>query len=465
MTTPEPDGTNGTAVPEHPGSAEPPGTDPARLRWSDVGLVAAVAVLVRMVVVVGLARDPQGLHDPYLYRAFARGLADGAGYVGLLGNPTTYYPPGYPVFLGGVQWIADAVGQSDRLPLFAGVVQALLGGVAAGATAVAAARLWDGRPEPSSSPSPARRRRLVLVAGLIVALWPNLVLYSAVLLSESLFVALFAVFVAAVLSLGDLGRPRPGVVVLAAASFGAATLVRPQVLISLPFLALAWWLARVGWRRVLVGSGVLAVGAAAFVVPWTIRNAVVMDQFVPISTNGGDNLCIGFHDGADGRFSAPAACATDGSYVDGPEVEVERDAQNRDRAVEWATSHLTELPLLSVRKVWHTFASDRDALFAVESYGSDAFVPSGLRRFVAGLGDAVYYAILVAAAVGVAVSVPAARRRQAAPLLLLGLTAAGVLVPALFFGDPRFKVALVPCLAVLAAAGVDAVTTRFGGSS
>ena len=441
------------------------------MRWIDVGVVAAVAVLVRMVVAVSLARDPQGLHDPYLYRAFARGIANGAGYVGLLGNSTTYYPPGYPMFLGGIQSLADAVGQSDRLPLFAGVAQALLGGVAAGATAVAAARLWDRGQDatarsPDTAPSPARRRRLVVVAGLVVALWPNLVLYSAVLLSESLFVALFAVFVAAVLSLGDLQRPRPAVVVVAAASFGAATLVRPQVLVSLPFLALAWGLARVGWRRVLLGSGALVVGAAAFVVPWTIRNLVVMDQFVPISTNGGDNLCIGFHPGADGRFSAPAACATDGSYVDGPEVEVERDAQNRDRAIEWATSHLTELPLLSVRKVWHTFASDRDALVRRRvvrirclrpvrpASGRRRAVrrrllrhPGGRRRRGRGLGPRWR------------------RRRQAAPLLLLGLTAAGVVVPALFFGDPRFKVALVPCLAVLAAVGVDAVSVRFGGRS
>jgi hypothetical protein len=76
-----------------------------------------------------------------------------------------------------------------------------------------------------------------------------------------------------------------------------------------------------------------------------------------------------------------------------------------------------------------------------------------------GLGaafQAVYLLILVGAAAGLAAQSGAWRRREPGPLLLLAFTVAGLVVPIAFFGDPRFKVAMVPCLALLAACGLDA---------
>ena len=389
----------------------PPDGAAARLPWREVTWVAAVALGVRLAVALVAARSPQGLHDPLLYQGFARHIADGDGYLGLLGEPTAYYPPGYPLFLGAVQTAADLIGLGDHLPAVA--------------------------------------------AGLVVALWPGFVLYSALLLSETLFVALFAVVVACTLELGDLRRPRPLPAVLGAACFGLAILVRPQVLVALPLVALAWWLARAGWRRVLAGVGVAVLGAVVCVAPWTIRNVVVMGHLVPISTNGGDNLCIGFHDDATGGYDYGPECETEGSYVDGPDVEVEREAENRGRAVDWIVANPLAVPALSVSKIWHTFSNDRDSLRALESYEDDPFLADWARS---GLGTAfqVAYLVILVGAVGGAVALAGGlRRRDAAALLLLAFTVAGLLVPVMFFGDPRFKVAMVPCLALLAACGLD----------
>ncbi len=429
----------------------PPDGAAARLPWREVAWVAAVALGVRLVVALVAARSPQGLHDPLLYQGFARHIADGDGYLGLLGEPTAYYPPGYPLFLGAVQKAADLIGLGDHLPAVAAVVQSLLGAVAAGATVVAGRRL---------SADPTRSRRIAIAAGLVVALWPGFVLYSAVLLSETLFVALFAVVVACTLELGDLRRPRPVPAVVGAGCFGLAILVRPQVLVALPLVAVAWWLARAGWRRVLTGVGVAVLGAVVCVAPWTVRNVVVMGHLVPISTNGGDNLCIGFHDDATGGYDYGPECETEGSYVDGPDVEVEREAENRDRAVDWIVANPLAVPALSVSKIWHTFSNDRDSLRALESYEDDPFLADWARS---GLGTAfqVAYLVILAGAVGGAVAlVGALRRRAAAALLLLAFTVAGLLVPVMFFGDPRFKVAMVPCLALLAACGLDALVAR-----
>ena len=52
------------------------------------------------------------------------------------------------------------------------------------------------------------------------------------------------------------------------------------------------------------------------------------------------------------------------------------------------------------------------------------------------------------------------RPRDPAVLGLLGLTLAGVMVPMLFFGDPRFKVPTTPLLALFAGSAVVALIDR-----
>ena len=74
--------------------------------------------------------------------------------------------------------------------LVAGLVQALLGGLAVAAVVIAAERLGG--------------RRVAVTAGVIMALWPNLVIHSSLMLSETLFIAVFSVTLAALL--GALGR-------------------------------------------------------------------------------------------------------------------------------------------------------------------------------------------------------------------------------------------------------------------
>ena len=92
--------------------------------------VAGLAVGLRLVAAVVLSTTPVGLHDPLLYQRFAQGIAKGDGYVSFNGELTSYYPPGYPFFLGAVQWVCDRLSIPGQLPLVAGLCQALLGGLA-----------------------------------------------------------------------------------------------------------------------------------------------------------------------------------------------------------------------------------------------------------------------------------------------------------------------------------------------
>jgi hypothetical protein len=72
-------------------------------------------------------------------------------------------------------------------------------------------------------------------------------------------------------------------------------LVRPEYLaIALPIAVVV--LARQGWdgwRRCALDALVLLVGLVVIVAPWSVRNVVALDRFVPVSTGGGQVLFAG----------------------------------------------------------------------------------------------------------------------------------------------------------------------------
>ncbi len=422
-------------------------------------MVGAFAAAVRAIWVILASRAPVGLSDPYVYLQAAASLAGGRGYTSLLGRPTAYYPPGYPLFLAGVQKAAELVGQQSRLIVILGLAQAVLGGVGAAALVIAGCRLRPGI-------------RLGILAGMIFALWPNLIIHSGLVLSESLFLCCFCVFLAALftwtLSLQS-QQPRHQGAVLAVLllATAACTLVRPQSMaVILPAAAVAWLMSGLGWRFALRCSGLLLVGMLIAILPWTLRNAVVMNEFVPMSTNTGDNFCIGFHQGATGGFSISPECATEGNYTDGPKVEVERDAELRTRTMSWIVAHPGEIPELSYKKLRITLSHDADAVFAWESYGADAHLSSGQRSLLNWICNVYYWIVGMLGLAGVVLVLRAwwadrnshERSAQASSALLLVTSCVfGVLLPVLFFGHERFKIPILPCVALLAALAIHSL--------
>jgi 4-amino-4-deoxy-L-arabinose transferase-like glycosyltransferase len=445
-------------------------------------VIGALAAVLRLLWVLMMSRVPRGLNDLTLYPAAAEGIARGRGYLTFAGTPTAYYPPGYPLFLAVIQWVLDRVGLGDHLVLAAGVVQALLGGVTAGAVVVVGRRLGG--------------NRVGVIAGLLVACWPNLVVHSSLMLSESLFLAVFAVLLAAVVSMwparsrvavraagalpdaasvgdGATGwarastRTRTGVVLTAGLAMGLCTLIRPQsALLVLPAIALAWALARPGRREWAGRVAVLVIGVVLVVGPWTVRNAVVLDAFVPVSTNTGDNLCMGFNPDASGGFMLAEYCETGEFYTDGPAAEVRRDREARHRATTWALENPGRLPALSWDKLRITYADDRDGLAALESFGEDLFLSDGTRRALGITMDLWFFGVLALACTGAVLLVPSAwRHRTEDPtgLLVLAVTLASVVVPVAAFGDTRFKVPVAPCFALLAAFAVVSARRLLAG--
>ena len=411
-----------------------------------LGAVLVVAALVRVVWCVAVARPPVGLHDPGLYRLFASQFASGNGYVLLDGSPTAYYPVGYPLLLGGAFLVTPDSWQT-------GVVAAV--NIACQVVSVALVfaitrRLVDGRTTPA------------LVAAGAVALWPNLVFNSAVALTESLFIALLLGSVLAVIGgPWDGSAPSRGRLVTSGVLLGAATLVRP---VSLPFLlvyALAWLVAGAGWRRALTWTAIVTGTVVITVVPWVIRNAVVMDAAV-LSTNTGDNLCMSRRVGGTGAFEFPNdRCNAGFDHLPRPEYETARDDHGRTLAVEFIREHPGEEVRLWFRRLHEALRTDDDGIAAAESYGEDVFIGDRNRRVLRAVANAWYVIVGGVGLVGLCLLV--SERRPAGLVVALAPPALLLSVVA-FFGDPRFKVPALPFVAVGAGIVADRLLARRAAS-
>ncbi len=427
-------------------------------RWRDPLRVGLVAAAIRLLWVGVMSRQPQGLSDPAIYRAAADQIAAGDGYRTITGTVTSYYPPGYPFFLGALEWLVNLVGLDSHFVMVVGFIQALLGSLSAALVVVIARRLVAG---PSS-------KRVALTAGLMVAVWPNLVVHSSVLLSETLFIAVFTLAFALLVKsiLGDANSR--AYLVASAGLLGVSTLIRPQsALLLIPAVAVAATVARVGLRQVVTHVAALVVGVVIVVTPWSIRNAVALDGFVIVSTNTGDNLCIGFNPGAQGGFGMEPECQTASSYTDGPDQERRRNSELRGRATSWALANPSALPGLALSKLRITFGGDHDGVRAAESYGEDEHLGDATRTFLDGLADTYFFAVLALSIAGMGVILLADWRSRfrgtpvAVRLSLILVVLFGTLIPVVSFGDQRFKVPITPFLAMLAAVAATRAFEHF----
>ncbi len=273
-----------------------------RERRDDALKVFLVALIARVGVVVWAAGRFPAAEDGHYYDVLARRIAAGAGYTWLWPDgAVTYvahYPVGYPALVaagyalvGGSAWVAMSI-------------NAVLGALGA----YAAHRLVD-------VSGIARWRPAA--AGLVVALHPALVPYTAALMTEGVTASLLLVAAALVSSASRTSRARGAArpwraTAAAGVVLGIATLVRPQCLALAPvFGALAVPEAAQAVQRIKAAAVVSAL-ALACVLPWTARNCTRMHRCALVSVNGGWNLLIGAttETGAWQPMPVPAECAT-----------------------------------------------------------------------------------------------------------------------------------------------------------
>lgn len=176
--------------------------------------------------------------------------------------PFTERVPGYIVFLAALRWLFG----SSPLPVV--LVQGLIDAV----TCVVIARLAE-----------RIRPGLFLPAGLIAALAPNLIVHANLVLSDSLCLLPYSLFLLASVRL--LQEPTLRRAALAGLWLGIATLVRPLTWYFIAATPLLFAALIPGRRRLLCAAAV-PLCALAVVLPWLARNAAVAGHWALADQTG-----------------------------------------------------------------------------------------------------------------------------------------------------------------------------------
>lgn len=227
-------------------------------------LVSAAAITsVAMVWIYVLTTRSHPLTaDEIQYDEMARLWADGKFWWGTTPfdqpHPTAWKSPLYPAFLGIVY---EIFGEN---PLRAALVQAPLAAVTVVLTWLLGRRLFGST--------------VAIVAAWIVALFPLAFEYHGILFPETLAIPLT---IGSVLAFA--GRePTVRVALASGGLIGLCVLARPTSVFLLVAFVVAMLLA-VPFRQAARFSAIGIAAAVLVVMPWTIRNAIEFDGFIPVS--------------------------------------------------------------------------------------------------------------------------------------------------------------------------------------
>ncbi len=260
---------------------------------------AAKAVLVAVVLIAALAiriafietTPYHAINDAGTYNRlgslvaqtgdYSTGTAPRSGAGGSRG-PTAYFPPAYPYFIALVDLIDghQAGGKTAIQPVrFA---QALIGTVTVGLIGLVALEAFGST--------------VGLVALVIAAIYAVLVELTGTLVSENLMVMFELAAVWTALRARRAAHPY-GWIAAAGVLTGLATLTHQNaILIVIPLAFAAYAVAQPRPNRTrprlraLAAPAILILTTLITILPWTIRNAVELHRFVPVSDEAGITL-------------------------------------------------------------------------------------------------------------------------------------------------------------------------------
>jgi 4-amino-4-deoxy-L-arabinose transferase-like glycosyltransferase len=304
-----------------------------------------------------------------------------------------------------------------------------------------------------------RAARITVALGL---LYLPLTLFAGLLLSETLFVFLFAWAVAALIRAreelaGGLTRRAWLWLLVSGLLLGLGVLTRATALAFVPLVAL--WLClgykedEVGARRAvplqqrLVAAAAVVTVCLVCLLPWIARNYVAYKRFVLVDTTSGYNLWLG------------SVGVRDEPRLQADLLAVPNPADRQSFAYEQALKNIAADPLGFAGKglkesldLWRPLFSAEERQIGGYTLGR---IPSWHLASLLLFDDILYVVILVAATVGFAFTPPHPLKS-----LVLLWAALWVLMSFIFFAVTRFRLPVVAMLLPLAGMGLDALPSR-----
>lgn len=231
------------------------------------------AFLIRAIyAAIAVAVDPILNGDPLLgdaasYDRIARSIAAGTGFSEAPPEPTAFWPPLYPTSLAAIYWLFG------HQLMIARIANSVLGALVPVVILLIASRLFD--------------RRIALLAAVGSMVYPVLVVLGAWVIPDGPYV--LAVCLILLLMLDIQSRPRLWRYIALGGLVGFAFLLKPVTAFFLPFF-IPWFLLslpqlslRQRWKAGIVTAMVLLL----VLTPWTLRNQIVLGSPIIGSSNGG----------------------------------------------------------------------------------------------------------------------------------------------------------------------------------
>ena len=377
--------------------------------------------------------------DFHQYDLLAQRLANGEGYVDEFGEPSAFYAIGWPFFLSIVYRI---FGYSL---IAAQLVNALMAVVSIALVFAIARYLLDDR--------------ISLIATLLVAINPTLVLYSSTHGTESLFI-LQLLLISWLLMRSVKSSTTNGLILIGILT-GLAVLVRP-VAICIPVGAFAadFLINRHDVRNSLKKALIIVGITIVIVSPWIVRNSMVVGS-TTLQTSSGVVLWIGHNPDATGGLMPPPLIEGVGAPGARPGAgenitEAEANSVYTSAAIKSVLDNPLRTVTLIPRKMFELWAGHRHAVNHSTRH-NDRGIPDSIINFLPFLTQ--IYLVLLISLVLIAYGMKISRRLW---LTRAGLSLAGALFfwnayHALNFGSGRYHVPMEPFLAIMAASAISAL--------
>jgi hypothetical protein len=297
-----------------------------------LALIAVLGLGLRAYAVARPVANPAD--DSHAYYGLAAALYEEGSYGGPEFHDSSDWSPGAPLLYAAAFFVTGGPREGT-----ARIVEALLGTAAILVVFALAVRLADGgrdrrrrqgRPdggggrEPGagtgggetaasgagsapigepSGPISSLARWTALLAALGMAVYPSFIHSTGELMSEPPAILTLPAAILAFLWASDGDEAWPWLV--PGLLFGLTAMFRPEYLLVavafLVFVAIRLYLRR-GPRAALAGTGLALAALLVAIVPWTVRNYVVLERLVPISTGSGKALYVGTYLPADGEY-------------------------------------------------------------------------------------------------------------------------------------------------------------------
>ena len=394
-------------------------------------LCILAAGLIARIATVALFHPPL-FSDDIDYVALGKSLAHGEGYQ-LEGHPTAYRPPGYPLLLA----VSFRLFGESLLPVRAAQAAADL--LSCFLVFLLGRRLFS--------------ERAGLIGAGIFALFPMEILYVSIMMTETVFTTLLLLY----LLICTGAKASWKMSIAAGIVLGAATLVRPTVLLLPGAVFVVRWMS--GWKppENLKALGISAGAALLILSPWIIRNE---DRFghITLTSNTGVNFWIGTHSGASGSYSFPE---------NNPLSDVKDEFSRSDLGIRLGAQFIRERPLeygVILAKKWaHFFSVDYWLLLSMHYQPDFRLAPRAgvvFSRFP--LPDLLvlhvpFAAVLLLATFGLCFH---ARGDRLGILFLFAPVTYWILVHLAFYASARYRFPVVPLLMAGGAYGADILLRR-----